>query len=57
MDRRFGVCVRRGLHCAPEAHKSIGAFPAGTVTFSPGPFTTVEDIDAAIEAVEQIVSG
>jgi len=57
LDQRFGICVRAGLHCAPEAHKSIGAFPAGTVRFSPGPFTTVEDIYAAIEAVEQIVSG
>jgi cysteine desulfurase family protein len=56
LDRRFGVCVRGGLHCAPEAHKSIGTFPGGTIRFSPGPFTTTEDIDAAIEAVDGIVS-
>jgi selenocysteine lyase/cysteine desulfurase len=56
LDRRFGVCVRSGLHCAPEAHKSIGTFPGGTIRFSPGPFTTAEDIDAAIEAVDGIVS-
>lgn len=56
LDRRFGICVRGGLHCAPEAHRSTGTFPGGTVRFSPGPFTTAEDIDAAIEAVSGIAS-
>jgi len=56
LDRKFGICVRGGLHCAPEAHRSIGTFPGGTVRFSPGPFTTEEDIDAAIEAVSAIAT-
>lgn len=56
LDRRFGICVRAGLHCAPEAHRSIGTFPGGTIRFSPGPFTRIEEIDAAVEAVGQIVS-
>jgi cysteine desulfurase family protein len=56
LDRRFGVCVRAGLHCAPEAHKSIGTFPGGTIRFSPGPFTTEAEIDTTIEAVGEIAS-
>ncbi len=56
LDRRFGVCVRAGLHCAPDAHRSIGTFPGGTIRFSPGPFTTAEEVDAAVEAVGEIAS-
>jgi cysteine desulfurase family protein len=56
LDRDFDICVRAGLHCAPDAHRSIGTFPGGTVRFSPGPFTTEEEIDAAIEAVREIAS-
>lgn len=29
-----GIAVRTGLHCAPEAHRFLGTFPAGTVRFS-----------------------
>ncbi|RJP66025.1 MAG: aminotransferase class V-fold PLP-dependent enzyme [Candidatus Abyssobacteria bacterium SURF_17] len=56
-DRDFDICVRGGLHCAPDAHKSIGTFPEGTVRFSPGPFTTEENVDAAIKAVRRLATG
>lgn len=39
-----GVETRVGLHCSPSSHKSMGTFPTGTLRFSPGPFTTEEDI-------------
>ncbi len=29
-----GVCVRDGLHCAPQAHRSAGTFDTGTVRVS-----------------------
>ncbi len=56
LDRDFGICVRAGLHCSPDAHRSIGTFPGGTVRFSPGLFTTEEEIDTAIEAVGEVAS-
>ena len=56
LDRRFGICIRAGLHCAPDAHRSIGTFPGGTIRFSPGAFSTENEIDAAIEAVDGIAS-
>ena len=46
------VAVRTGLHCAPHAHRHIGTFPLGTVRFSPGLFTTDDDLailDAALK--------
>jgi len=57
LDQTFGIEVRAGLHCAPRAHRSIGSFELpGTVRFSVGPFTTVAEIDAAIDAVRQIAA-
>jgi cysteine desulfurase family protein len=54
LDEEFGVAVRVGLHCAPQAHRTLGTFPAGGVRLSPGFFNTVEEIDQAVDAVCQI---
>ncbi len=56
LDQSFDIACRTGLHCAPDACRTIGAFPEGTVRFSPGCFTTEDEIDAAIEAVAEIAS-
>ena len=57
LDARYGISVRSGLHCAPQAHRTIGTFPEGTVRLSPGYFTTEEDIDCAVEALKEIGPG
>src|SRR5690606_26141878 len=36
LDDAFQIACRTGLHCAPEACQALGAFPGGTVRFSPG---------------------
>ncbi|MDO4492336.1 MAG: aminotransferase class V-fold PLP-dependent enzyme [Clostridia bacterium] len=51
LETRFGIMTRCGLHCAPNAHKTLGTWPQGSVRFSTGPFTTEEEIDAALEAI------
>jgi cysteine desulfurase/selenocysteine lyase len=51
LDAEWGICIRPGLHCAPEAHKTLGTFPMGTVRFSLSYFNTAEEIDAAIQAL------
>lgn len=56
LDSEYDIAIRPGLHCAPGAHKLIGTFPDGTVRISPGPFSTVAEIDAACDAIEQIVA-
>lgn len=53
---RYGIETRVGLHCAPEAHRAIGTFPRGTLRFSPGPFTTEEEIDITLKALKEILS-
>jgi len=57
LDERFGVLCRAGLHCSPSAHRTMGTFPNGTVRFSIGYFTTEDDVDAAVSAVESIARG
>lgn len=51
---RQGVSVRTGLHCAPLAHKFIGTYPAGTIRFSVNYFTSEEDFEQLIEALDFI---
>jgi cysteine desulfurase/selenocysteine lyase len=54
LDEEFGIAARVGLHCSPAAHKTLGTFPAGTVRFSLGAFTTTNDIDSALRAVRHL---
>jgi cysteine desulfurase/selenocysteine lyase len=55
LDEDFGVMSRVGLHCAPAAHRTLGTLPEGTVRLAPGPFTTVEDVEYTVGAVERIL--
>lgn len=48
------IAVRTGLHCAPNAHKFLKTFPAGTIRFSVNSFTTNEDFAVLREALEDI---
>lgn len=53
---RCGISVRTGLHCAPLAHQFLGTYPAGTVRFSVGYFTTDDDfaqLRSALDYVEE----
>ena len=48
------IAVRTGLHCAPNAHKFLKTFPAGTIRFSVNSFTPDEDFVVLREALEDI---
>tara|TARA_R110002049_G_scaffold68576_9_gene177826 strand:+ start:3855 stop:5024 length:1170 start_codon:yes stop_codon:yes gene_type:complete len=57
LDENFGIQIRAGLHCAPRIHACIGSKAAGgTLRFSPGPFTTVEQIDTTISAMQDLAA-
>ena len=53
---RQGIETRVGLHCSPAAHKTIGTFPGGTLRFSPGPFTTFEEIDKTLACLKEVMN-
>jgi selenocysteine lyase/cysteine desulfurase len=52
----YNVLTRCGLHCAPNAHKTYGTFPEGTVRFSFGFANTAEEIDGTLAALKEILS-
>lgn len=54
LDDSYGTMTRVGLHCAPNAHKTLGTYPTGTIRFSFGAFNTAEDVDAALEALNAL---
>ena len=54
LDDIYDILVRAGLHCAPQAHRTLGTFPAGTVRASWGYFNTPEDMEALVKALQEI---
>ncbi len=57
LEREFGILTRCGLHCAPNAHKTLGTYPQGTVRLSFGWYNTKEDVDSALSALEALCHG
>ncbi len=52
------VSVRTGLQCAPSAHNVLGTFPAGTIRFSVGYFTSDDDfkeLDDVLSYIEDCI--
>jgi cysteine desulfurase family protein len=54
LDSAFGIAVRAGLHCAPQAHRTLGTFPLGTVRLAPGHSTTDDEIDQTLAALREL---
>ena len=49
-----GIAVRTGLHCAPEAHRFLGTFPAGTVRFSVSAMTGEREFAVLKAALDDV---
>jgi cysteine desulfurase family protein len=56
LDRRYGIAVRSGLHCAPWAHRTIGTLETGAVRFGVGYGSTSDDVAAAIAALTGLLA-
>ncbi len=54
LEKEFGILSRCGLHCAPNAHRTIGTYPQGVVRLSTGWATTEDDILQALNAIRII---
>ncbi len=46
-----GICVRSGMHCAPDAHYSVGSGEKGAVRASFGPYTSEADVRSFADIV------
>ena len=56
LNADYGMCTRAGAHCAPLMHEALGTERQGAVRFSFSHFNTVEEVDAGISALGEIVA-
>jgi len=56
LGKKFGIMIRTGLHCAPLIHTQLQTQGQGTLRFSVGYSTTVEDIDTVVRVLREIVA-
>ena len=54
LDKKYGIAVRAGFHCAPLAHKAIGTEDGGCVRISVGCFNTGQEMIRTARAIRQI---
>lgn len=54
LDERYGIMTRVGLHCAPSAHKTLGTYPIGAIRFSFGFWNTLEEVEFAVHALQEM---
>lgn len=53
---KYGIATRVGLHCAPNAHKTLGTYPTGTLRFSFGWHNTTEEVNVALQALKEVLA-
>ena len=54
LEADYGIMTRCGMHCAPNAHKTLKTFPQGTVRFSFGHQNTQQEVDQSLAAVASL---
>ena len=55
LDHDYHIMTRVGLHCAPNAHKTLGTYPKGTLRFSFGSENTKQELDIALDALSALL--
>lgn len=55
LDKNYDVACRAGLHCAPDAHRTLGTFDQKLVRFSFSYFNTAVEVDHVISCLEEMV--
>ena len=57
LQNAYGITTRTGLHCAPLIHQQLGTAPWGTVRVSLSYHTTQDDLQALVDALQDICQG
>ena len=55
LNEEYGIATRVGLHCAPNAHKTLQTYPTGTLRFSMSWHNNEEDIGTALKALREVL--
>ena len=53
---KYAIATRVGLHCAPNAHKTLGTYPTGTLRFSFGWHNTAKEVTVALQALKEVLT-
>ena len=53
---KYAIATRVGLHCAPNAHKTLGTYPTGTLRFSFGWNNTAEEVNVTLQALTEVLA-
>lgn len=56
LDEKYNIACRAGLHCAPDAHRTMGTFERKLVRFSFSYFNKPEEVDYALDCLKEITS-
>jgi len=56
LDKQYNIACRAGLHCAPDAHRTLGTFDQKLVRFSFSYFNKEEEVDYAIRTLAEIAA-
>ncbi len=57
LEATHRIQSRAGLHCAPRMHEALGTTSGGgTVRFSPGYSTALEEIDTVVSALQEVAA-
>lgn len=57
LDRHHDIAVRSGLHCAPDAHESLGTGGRGAVRVSLSVLNSMSDLQVLCSALRGIAAG
>lgn len=56
LDQQYRIACRSGLHCAPDAHRTLGTFENRLVRFSFSYFNTEYEVDYAVSSLAEIAA-
>lgn len=56
LDKQYNIACRAGLHCAPDAHRTLGTFDQKLVRFSFSYFNNKEEVDYALRCLSEIAA-
>ena len=55
LAEKYGIATRVGLHCAPNAHKTLGTYPTGTLRVSLGWHNNEAEVATALAALKEVL--
>ena len=55
LAEKYGIATRVGLHCAPNAHKTLVTYPTGTLRFSLGWHNNEAEVATALAALKEVL--